>query len=141
MVQAANDSQPDRLRARDANQTFPAELRSLRGHYPRWAQRCKYKELVRESRVEEWQREGLMKKAITASALGFALLTSQAAIAAQPVQETATLAPGKPAGVKNAALHAPLWVWVAGIGFIALGVALATSSGSGSSGSTSSTHL
>jgi len=36
---------------------------------------------------------------------------------------------GKPAGVKAAAMHAPLWVWIAGVGFVALGVGLAVASG------------
>ena len=39
----------------------------------------------------------------------------------------APLPPGKAAGVKEAALHAPLWVWIAGIGFVALGVGLVAS--------------
>jgi len=83
-----------------------------------------------------------MKKAIVASALGLTLLVSQTALAAEPVKETAALAPGKPAGVRDAALHAPLWIWVAGIGFIALGVALAANSGGGNStGSTTATSL
>lgn len=78
-----------------------------------------------------------MKRALTALALGFSLLASQTALAAS---DTAALAPGKPAGVKEAALHAPIWVWIAGVGLVALGIGLAVSSGNGSSGSSTSTH-
>ena len=57
--------------------------------------------------------------------------------------DQAALAPGKPAGVRQAALHAPLWIWIAGIGFVAVGVALVVSgNGNGSSGgTTTSTHI
>lgn len=72
--------------------------------------------------------------------LASALLFSSAAFAAGT--DEAALAPGRPAGVKQAALHAPLWVWIAGIGFVALGVGLiASGNGNGhSSGSTTGTH-
>jgi hypothetical protein len=80
-----------------------------------------------------------MKRALTAVALSFSLLASQTAMAAG---DAAALAPGKPAGVRQAAMHAPIWVWVVGIGLIGLGIGLAASSGGGnSSGSTNSTHL
>ena len=50
------------------------------------------------------------------------------------------LPPGKPAGVKAAALHAPLWVWIAGVGFVALGVGLvASGNGNGSTTTTTGT--
>ena len=56
---------------------------------------------------------------------------------------SASLAPGKPAGVREAAMRAPLWVWIAGVGFVALGVGLvASGNGNGhSGGSTTNTHL
>ena len=77
---------------------------------------------------------------LCAAALASALLfsTTSAAFAA----DQAALAPGKPAGVKQAALHAPIWIWIAGIGFVALGIGLAVSgNGNGSSGgSTTGTH-
>jgi hypothetical protein len=68
------------------------------------------------------------------------LFSSTAAIAGG---NEAALAPGKPAGVKQAAMHAPMWVWIAGIGFVALGIGLvASGNGNGhSGGSTTSTHL
>jgi hypothetical protein len=45
--------------------------------------------------------------------------------------------------VRQAALHAPLWVWIAGVGFVALGVGLVLSGNSNgtSGGSSTSTHL
>ena len=55
--------------------------------------------------------------------------------------DAAALPPGKPAGVKQAALNAPVWIWVVGIGLIGLGIGLAASSGgSHSTGTTSGTH-
>lgn len=82
-----------------------------------------------------------MKK-IGAVVAAMALLVSTGT-ATMAASDQAALSPGKPAGVKQAALHAPLWVWIAGIGFVALGVGLAASgNGNGSStGSTTSTHL
>ncbi|MEJ0044189.1 MAG: hypothetical protein WDM81_19120 [Rhizomicrobium sp.] len=76
-------------------------------------------------------------------ALASTLLVSGSVGAFAADAEHAALAPGKPAGVKEAALRAPIWVWVAGIGFVALGVGLvASGSGNGSSSSTTtSTHL
>ncbi len=77
-------------------------------------------------------------------ALAAALLVSAGTSAlAASASDQAALAPGKAVGVKNAALRAPLWVWVAGIGFVALGVGLvASGNGNGSSGgSTLNTHL
>ena len=85
-----------------------------------------------------------MFRKFVAVALASALLasTGSAALAA-PTSDQAALAPGKPAGVKEAAMHAPLWVWIAGIGFVALGVGLvASGSGNGhSGGSNTATHL
>ncbi|MBL6613020.1 MAG: hypothetical protein ISP45_03305 [Reyranella sp.] len=74
-------------------------------------------------------------------ALASTMLVSSS-VAAFASNETPALAAGKPAGVKEAALHAPLWVWIAGIGFVALGIGLAASgNGSGhSAGSTTSTN-
>ena len=57
--------------------------------------------------------------------------------------DQAALAPGKAAGVHEAALRAPLWIWVAGVGFVALGVGLlASGNGNGHSGgsTTTTTH-
>ena len=84
-----------------------------------------------------------MSRKSGAAALAAALLVSSASIAfAAPAADQAALAPGKPAGVKEAALRAPLWIWIAGVGFVALGVGL-LASGNGnchSGGSTTSTH-
>ncbi len=76
-------------------------------------------------------------------AFASALLLSSTATAFAAGSEQAALAPGKPAGVKEAALRAPLWVWVAGVGFVALGVGLvASGNGNGhSSGTTGTTSL
>ncbi len=76
-------------------------------------------------------------------ALASALMVSSTVGAFAADADHAALAPGKPAGVKNAALRAPIWVWVAGVGFVALGIGLvASGNGNGSSsGTTSSTHL
>ncbi len=82
-----------------------------------------------------------MSQKLGSVALASALLL--AATAPSFAADQAALAPGKPAGVKQAALRAPLWVWIAGIGFVALGVGLiASGNGNGSSGgSSTSTHL
>ncbi len=85
-----------------------------------------------------------MLRKIGAAALASALLVSTGTAAfAAPASDQAALAPGKPAGVREAAMHAPLWIWIAGIGFVALGVGLvASGSGNGhSGGSTTNTHL
>ncbi len=76
-------------------------------------------------------------------AFASALLLSSSAGAFAAGGDHAALAPGKPAGVKEAAMHAPLWVWIAGVGFVALGVGLVASGNSGgsSSGTSTSTHL
>ena len=76
-----------------------------------------------------------MLKHIAAATLSAALVLPAVASAA----DHAALAPGKPAGTKEALLRAPIWVWVAGIGFVALGVALAASGGN-NNGSSSSTN-
>jgi hypothetical protein len=83
-----------------------------------------------------------MVRKLGAVALASALLLSSGT-AAFAASDQAALAPGKPAGVKQAALHAPLWIWIAGIGFVAIGIGfLASGNGNGSSGgSTTSTHL
>ncbi len=74
------------------------------------------------------------------AALAFVLsMSTCAASFAAPVGDQSALAPGKPAGVREAALHAPLWVWVAGIGFVALGIALVASGNSNGTSSGSST--
>lgn len=69
--------------------------------------------------------------------------SSGAAALAAPASDHGTLAPGKPAGVKEAAMRAPLWVWIAGVGFVALGVGLvASGNGNGhSTGTSTATHL
>jgi len=83
-----------------------------------------------------------MVRKIGTVALASALLLSTGGVAFAG-SDQAALAPGKPAGVKQAALHAPLWIWIAGIGFVALGVGLvASGNGNGTSGgSTTSTNL
>jgi len=75
--------------------------------------------------------------------LATALLVSSSVGAFAASADQPALAPGKAAGVKEAALHAPIWVWIAGIGFVCLGVGLvASGNGNGtSSGTTTSTHL
>jgi hypothetical protein len=82
-----------------------------------------------------------MLRKIGAAALAGALLASSSAALA--ASDEAALAPGKPAGVKEAAMRAPMWVWIAGVGFVALGVGLVWSgNGNGhSGGSTTNTHL
>lgn len=85
-----------------------------------------------------------MLQKIGAAALALVLLGSTSATAfAASASDQAALAPGKAAGVKEAALRAPLWVWIAGVGFVALGIGLiASGNGNGhSGGSTTSTHL
>ena len=84
-----------------------------------------------------------MSQKLCTIALVSALLFSGSAGAFAADADHAALAPGKAAGVKEAALRAPIWVWVAGIGFVALGVGLvASGNGNGSSsGTTTSTHL
>lgn len=83
-----------------------------------------------------------MLRKFVAVGLASALLASTGSAAFAASSESA-LTPGKPAGVHEAALRAPVWVWVAGIGFVALGVGLVVSgSGNGhSGGSSSTTHL
>ncbi|MEI9997260.1 MAG: hypothetical protein WDM91_21875 [Rhizomicrobium sp.] len=79
-----------------------------------------------------------MVRKFGAAVIAAALLVSSgtAAFAA----DQAALAPGKAAGVREAALRAPLWVWVAGVGFVALGVGLvASGNGNGHSGGSSTT--
>jgi hypothetical protein len=84
-----------------------------------------------------------MVRKLGVAALASAMLFSGSVGAFAQGGDRAALAPGKPAGVKQAAMRAPLWVWIAGIGFVALGVGLvASGNGNGSSGgSTTSTHL
>ena len=85
-----------------------------------------------------------MLRKFGAVALASALLASTgSAVFAAPASDQAALAPGKPAGVKEAAMRAPLWVWIAGVGFVALGVGLvASGNGNGhSGGSSTTTHL
>ena len=85
-----------------------------------------------------------MVRTLGAASLAAVLIASSTGAAfAAPVGDQAALAPGKAAGVHQAAMHAPLWIWIAGIGFVALGIALVVSgNGNGSSGgSTTSTHI
>ena len=85
-----------------------------------------------------------MVRGTCAVALASALMVSSiSATFAAPATDQAALSPGKAAGVHEAALRAPLWVWVAGIGFVALGVGLvASGNGNGhSGGSSTTTHL
>ncbi len=76
-------------------------------------------------------------------ALASALLLSSTAATFAAGSDQAALAPGKPAGVKEAAMRAPLWVWIAGVGFVALGVGLVVSGSShgSSGGSSTSTNI
>ena len=84
-----------------------------------------------------------MLRKIGAVALASALLASTGTAAFAASSDQAALVPGKPAGVREAALRAPLWVWIAGVGFVALGVGLvAAGNGNGHSGGTRpTTHL
>lgn len=85
-----------------------------------------------------------MVRKIGAVAIATALLVASGGTAfAASGSDQAALAPGKAAGLKEAALRAPAWVWVAGVGFVALGAGLvASGNGNGSSaGTTTSTHL
>ena len=86
-----------------------------------------------------------MMRKYGAVALASALLvTSGTAAFSAPASDQAALAPGKPAGVREAAMRAPLWVWIAGVGFVALGVGLVVSgNGNGHSAAhtSTSTHL
>ncbi len=83
----------------------------------------------------------MLRKFAAVALMSTLVLSSTSALAAG--SNEAALAPGKPAGVKEAAMHAPLWVWIAGVGFVALGVGLiASGNGNGSSGgSTTTTHV
>jgi hypothetical protein len=79
-----------------------------------------------------------MPKILTALVLSAALVASTGASAA----EQAALPPGHAAGVHDAQLSAPTWVWIAGIGLVGLGIGLAASSGGGhSTGTTTMTNL
>jgi hypothetical protein len=79
-----------------------------------------------------------MLRKFGAAALASAMLFSTTSAFA--ASDQAALAPGKAAGVHEAALHAPLWIWVAGVGFVALGVGLvASGNGNGHSGGSSTT--
>ncbi len=82
-----------------------------------------------------------MLRMFTAAAVASALLLSTGTAAF--ASDQAALAPGKAAGVHEAALRAPIWIWVAGVGFVALGVGLvASGNGNGhSGGSSTTTHL
>ncbi len=83
-----------------------------------------------------------MSQKLGAVALASALLVTSAVGAFAADADHAALAPGKAAGVKEAALRAPIWVWVAGVGFVALGVGLVFSGDNGnSSGTTTSTAI
>lgn len=82
-----------------------------------------------------------MHRKLGAVALASALFIAGSASAFAADQSA--LAPGKPAGVKQAAMIHPVWIWVVGIGFVAGGLAFAAAGNSNghSGGSTSSTHL
>jgi hypothetical protein len=91
-----------------------------------------------------WIRRDYMLREICAAALASVLVASSGAAAfAAPASDQAALPSGKAAGVHEAALRAPLWVWIAGVGFVALGVGLvASGNGNGhSGGSSTTTHL
>jgi hypothetical protein len=87
--------------------------------------------------------EQLMHRKLGVIALASALLLAGSGSTFAAGTDQSALAPGKPAGVRQAALHAPLWVWIAGVGFVALGVGLVLSGNSNgtSGGSSTSTHL
>jgi hypothetical protein len=80
----------------------------------------------------------VMSRALVAAAVAAGLLTATAASAA----DQARLPPGRAAGVSEAALHAPIRLWVAGIGFIVMGIGLAAiGNGDGAAtAATTSTH-
>ncbi len=81
-----------------------------------------------------------MFRKLGSAALASALLLSSTAAFAASDTNQAALAPGKPAGVKEAQMFAPTWIWVAGVGLVALGVVLVASGGNnGSSSSTTNT--
>ena len=85
-----------------------------------------------------------MFRKLGAVAVASAFLMSSGTVAfGASASDHATLAPGKPAGVREAAMRAPLWVWIAGVGFVALGIGLvASGSGNGhSGGSSTATNL
>jgi hypothetical protein len=90
-------------------------------------------------------RRNFMLRKFGAVALASALLvTTGTAAFAAPASDQAALAPGKPAGVHEARLRAPLWLWIAGVGFVALGVGLVVSGGGNghsSATTTTGTHL
>jgi hypothetical protein len=66
----------------------------------------------------------MMRKASVMAVAAAALVSASVA---QANDNSSPLAAGKPAGVKQAQLSAPLWAWVAGIGFVALAVGIAAS--------------
>ena len=83
-----------------------------------------------------------MLQKLGAIALASALVVSTSVGALAAGTEHAALAPGKPAGVQQALLRAPVWVWIAGIGFIALGIGLvASGNNNGSSGGSSTSTV
>lgn len=85
----------------------------------------------------------MLRKSVAVAMASAMLVTSGSVAFAAPASDQAALAPGKPAGVREAAHRAPLWIWIAGVGFVALGVGLvASGSGNGhSGGSSTTTHL
>jgi hypothetical protein len=81
-----------------------------------------------------------MVRKLGAIALASTLLLSSTAAFAGSESSQAALAPGKPAGVKEAQMFAPIWIWIAGVGLVAVGVALVASGGNnGSASATTST--
>jgi hypothetical protein len=72
------------------------------------------------------------------AALLAASLVVTCAVAATTGNSSAPLAPGKPAGVKQAQAHGTLLWWLAGIGVVGLGVGL-VASGNGNNSVTPAT--
>jgi hypothetical protein len=80
-----------------------------------------------------------MVRKLAAAALASALVLSNTAAFAATDSNQAALAPGKPAGVKEAQMWAPAWIWIAGVGIVALGVVLVASGGNNGSSATTTT--
>lgn len=70
-----------------------------------------------------------MLRKVGAFALAAAFATATVGVAFADSAQHGALAPGKPASVKQAAMWwmQPHWVWIAGIGWVAIGFGLAAS--------------
>lgn len=79
----------------------------------------------------------LPMRTLGAAILATSLIASSA-FAGADLNSSAPLAPGKPAGVKQAQMHGALAWWLVGIGVVGLGIGL-VASGNGNSSSTPAT--